>query len=117
MDLPHPSIDQISLPTVLGALGDTTRLAIVGELARHEGRVLPCSHFLHLGSKSNLSYHLAKMREAGVVRVECCGTRRLISLRRADLDTRFPGLLDSIIATAATRGAIPGSQTPTSQPA
>ena len=28
------------------------------------------------------------------------GTNRLISLRRADLNARFPGLLDSIIASA-----------------
>ncbi|TIP32581.1 MAG: transcriptional regulator, partial [Mesorhizobium sp.] len=28
------------------------------------------------------------------------GTSRLITLRRADLDKRFPGLLDSVIAAA-----------------
>ena len=61
---------------------------------------------LALGSKTNLSYHLAKLREAGITRTEVVGTSRLITLRRADLDSRFPGLLDSIIAGAGLE-AIP----------
>jgi DNA-binding transcriptional ArsR family regulator len=43
---------------------------------------------------------MAKLREAGVVTVRLEGTRRFISLRRGDLDTRFPGLLDSIAASS-----------------
>ena len=100
MSLPHPTTDQIELAAVLGVLGDATRLAIVGYLARNEGMPLSCNQFLTLGSKTNLSYHLAKLREAGVTRTEAVGTSRLISLRRADLDARFPGLLDSIVSAA-----------------
>jgi DNA-binding transcriptional ArsR family regulator len=102
MSLPHPTIDQITLPNVLSALGDDTRLAIVGMLTRNEGTSMTCGQFYDLGSKTSLSYHLAKLREAGVVNVEPCGTSRFISLRRADLDQRFPGFLDSVIATAVT---------------
>lgn len=100
MSLLHPATDQIELATVLAVLGDRTRLAIVGYLARNQGVEINCSRFLDLGSKTNVSYHLAKLREAGVTRTESRGTNRLISLRRADLDARFPGLLDSIIASA-----------------
>ena len=100
MHLPHPATDQIDLATVLSVLGDTTRLSIVGYLARNENIEVNCSKFLDLGSKTNLSYHLAKLREAGVTRTEVRGTNRFISLRRADLDERFPGLLDSVIASA-----------------
>ena len=100
MALPHPSVDQLDLATILGVLGDQTRLGIVAYLARNEGTPLSCGQFLDLGSKTNLSYHLAKLREAGVTRTEVRGTSRLISLRRDDLDSRFPGLLDSIIASA-----------------
>jgi DNA-binding transcriptional ArsR family regulator len=106
MTLPHPTTDQISLPLVLSVLGDPTRLAIVAHLARREGVPMNCSRFLALGSKTNLSYHLAKLREAGITRTEVVGTSRLITLRRADLDSRFPGLLDSIIAGAGLE-AIP----------
>ncbi len=35
-----------------------------------------------------------------MTRTEAVGTSRLITLRRDDLDRRFPGLLDSIIASA-----------------
>ncbi len=100
MILPHPSVDQIDLANVLAVLGDQTRLAIVGYLARNEGVPMNCSRFLDFGSRTNLSYHLAKLREAGITRTEISGTSRLISLRRADLDQRFPGLLDSIVAAA-----------------
>lgn len=97
MSLPHPTAEQISLPTVLAVLGDATRLAIVRYLATHQHMRTNCSQFLELGSKTNLSYHLGKLREAGVTRTEVAGTNRLISLRRADLDRRFPGLLDTVL--------------------
>jgi DNA-binding transcriptional ArsR family regulator len=100
MFLPHPAADQINLATVLAVLGDPTRLCIVAYLARREGVPTNCSQFLDLGSKTNLSYHLAKLREAGVTHAEVLGTSRLITLRRDDLDARFPGLLDSVIAGA-----------------
>jgi DNA-binding transcriptional ArsR family regulator len=99
-NLPHPDIDQITLPAVLTALGDETRLAIVGYLARNDEQAMNCSRFSDLGSKTGLSYHLAKLREAGVISVRPEGTRRFVTLRRADLDQRFPGFLDIIIANA-----------------
>jgi DNA-binding transcriptional ArsR family regulator len=107
MTLAHPTADQISLPNVLAVLGDPTRLTIVRYLASKEGVPLNCSQFLDLGSKTNLSYHLAKLREAGVTRAEVVGTSRLITLRRDDLDRRFPGLLDSVIAAAGDDTALP----------
>ena len=100
MALPHPSLEQLDLATILGVLGDPTRLGIVAYLARDEARPLNCGQFLDLGSKTNISYHLARLREAGVTRTEAVGTSRLITLRRDDLDRRFPGLLDSIVAAA-----------------
>lgn len=100
MTPPHPSPDRIDLATVLSALGDQTRLSIVGYLARNEHIDVNCSHFLDFASKTNISYHLAKLREAGVIRMEVRGTNRIITLRRADLDQRFPGLLDSVISSS-----------------
>jgi len=107
MNLPHPAADQISLPIVLAVLGDPTRLAIVRYLASKEGVPLNCSKFLDLTSKTNLSYHLGKLREAGVTRAEVVGTSRLITLRREDLEKRFPGLLDSVIVAAGEDKALP----------
>ena len=102
LSLPHPTLEQLDLAAILGVLGDPTRLGIVAYLARNEGRPLACGQFLDLGSKTNLSYHLAKLREAGVTRTRVEGTARYITLRRDDLDARFPGLLDSVVKAAAT---------------
>lgn len=98
--LPHPDPDQIELPLVLTALGDPTRLAIINHLAANEDCGLTCGQFTNLASKTAITYHVGKLREAGVVNVRPEGTRRIVTLRRADLDARFPGFLDSIIAGA-----------------
>ena len=98
--LPQPDVDQINLANVLAALGDQTRLAIIGHLARCETGGMTCGQFTDLASKTGITYHVAKLREAGVVRVQPEGTRRRVILRRADLDSRFPGFLDSVIASA-----------------
>jgi DNA-binding transcriptional ArsR family regulator len=53
-------------------------------------------------AKSTMTHHFRVLREAGVVWQERQGTTKLTSLRREDLDARFPGLLDSVLASAAT---------------
>ena len=104
--LPHPTREQIELPAVLEALSDPTRLGIVIDLATRKApeAEAPCAAFLHLGSKTNLTYHFAKLRAAGLTHARVAGTSRFISLRRDDLEARFPGLLDTIIGAAS--GAI-----------
>lgn len=101
MQLPHPDSEQISLANVLAALGDETRLAIIGYLALNDGDMgLICREFHCITSKTNLTYHVGKLRDAGIVHVTPEGTRRRITLRRKDLDRRFPGFLDTVIASA-----------------
>jgi hypothetical protein len=36
------------------------------------------------------------LREAGLTLTEPSGTQRVVSLRRADVDARFPGLLEAV---------------------
>jgi DNA-binding transcriptional ArsR family regulator len=96
MRLPyHPETDQIRLTEVFDALSDETRLGIVRRLA--ECGEAPCGDFGAFGTKSNLTYHLARLREAGVTQVRQEGTARIVSLRAEDLDCRFPGLLTAIL--------------------
>jgi DNA-binding transcriptional ArsR family regulator len=99
----HPTREQIELPMVLDCLSDPTRLAIVYVLARRDKAAaeLRCGDFNALSGKSNLAYHFAKLRESGLMQTRLVGTARLMKLRRDDLDARFPGLLDAIIAAAA----------------
>jgi DNA-binding transcriptional ArsR family regulator len=99
---PHPTREQIELPMVLDCLSDPTRLAIVYILARRDRAAeLRCGDFNALSGKSNLAYHFAKLRESGLMQTRLVGTARLMRLRRDDLDARFPGLLDAVIAAAA----------------
>ena len=102
----HPNREQIELPMVLDCLSDPTRLAIVYNLAKHDQSAteLRCGDFNAFSGKSNLAYHFAKLREAGLIQTRIVGTARYMKLRRKDLDARFPGLIDAII-TSAVRDA------------
>ena len=98
MDLHQPSPDELDLTTILQALGDPVRLTIVRELAATGEQVCGA---MDLGvSKSTRSHHFKTLREAGITDTRIEGTHRHISLRRADLDARFPGLLDAVLQTA-----------------
>lgn len=92
----HPNRQDITLPQVLYALSDPIRLGIVRGLAttKEEGN---CGAFCKDMPKSTLSHHFKVLREAGVTRTRTEGTYNFMSLRREDLDARFPGLLDAII--------------------
>ena len=95
------------LTAVLQALGDPVRLEIVSSLAgASEPRT--CGSFALGVTKSTLSHHFRVLREAGLITTRCEGTRKLISLRHADVDGAYPGLIDSILH-AAQRELVAGS--------
>lgn len=97
--LAHPSRADLALDGVFHALGDPVRLQIVRTLAAQtDGRA--CGTFDLPVTKSTASYHFRVLREAGVIRQEDQGRQRMTTLRRADLEARFPGLIDSILADA-----------------
>ena len=99
-EIHHPSAGEIDLATVLRATGDPVRLAVVRVLA--DGREHTCTALreeLEMPA-STLSYHLRLLREAGVTRSRPEGTERHISLRSDDLQERFPGLVDVLVANA-----------------
>jgi DNA-binding transcriptional ArsR family regulator len=95
----HPSADSLDLVAILAALSDPTRLTILIRLAEADAAIR-CGDFTDLATKSNLSYHFAKMREAGLVSLRNEGTSRFLTLRRDDIERQFPGLLDQLIASA-----------------
>ncbi len=95
---PHPARHEIELAAVLHALSDPIRLRIVAGLADQDART--CKSFELPVTKSTCTHHFRVLREAGVIRQRLEGTTKLNSLRREDLDARFPGLLDSVLRGA-----------------
>ncbi|MQA72932.1 MAG: metalloregulator ArsR/SmtB family transcription factor [Solirubrobacterales bacterium] len=96
----HPPVEELELVSVLHALSDPTRLFIVRTLAAEGERT--CGSFEAPGgvSAATLSHHFRVLREAGVTRTRIDGKCRHTSLRREELEARFPGLLESVVAAA-----------------
>lgn len=98
-DVTEPSTADFELPRVLAALSDPHRLATVRFVARNGDSW--CSQVMQGAglemSKSTFSHHLRILREAGIVSKRNEGTKAYMGLRKDDLDTRFPGLMDSIL--------------------
>ena len=116
-ELFHPAREELSLPAVLYALSDPIRLRIVRELAANGERA--CGTFGLPLAKATVSHHFKVLRETGVIRMRREGTQTLNTLRRADLDARFPGLLDAILQAAATDAPAAGAASrtaPTREP-
>ena len=86
------------LASVLFALSDPTRLHIVKALA-DQGEIICAAVDLPL-SKSSCSRHWKVLREAGLIRMRAQGTAYLNSLRREELEARFPGLLAAVLQSA-----------------
>jgi len=96
--LTHPATGELKLATVMDALSDPIRVTIVRALAA-EGET-QCG-ILDLGvSPATRSHHFRVLREAGITLTRPEGTHRYVSLRRHDLDERFPGLLDAVLVAA-----------------
>ncbi|WP_229882045.1 ArsR/SmtB family transcription factor [Streptomyces alanosinicus] len=102
IEMAHPEPADLRLDKVLAALADPARLLAVRAPA--EQGESPCTGLQQAAgldiSRSTFSHHQRVLREAGVIRVRVDGSRRMFSLRRAELDSCFPGLLDSVLNTA-----------------
>jgi DNA-binding transcriptional ArsR family regulator len=99
--LTHPERGEIELAAVLHALSDPVRLRIVAALAAGEERT--CKSIDLPVVKSTCTHHFRVLREAGVIRQRQEGTARLNSLRRDDLEFRFPGLLDAVLVADSSQ--------------
>lgn len=95
MGLFHPERDQLRLEDVLAALGNPLRLQIVCQLAQAEERV--CGSFETGVTKATATHHWRVLRESGIVHQWQAGRCHYVALRRADLESRFPGLLDVVL--------------------
>ena len=101
----EPTAEAMTLAAVMAALSDPVRVEIVRVLAAEAERT--CGTF-DLGiSKATRSHHFKVLREAGLTHTRSEGTHRHLSLRRDDVDARFPGLLAAVLAAAEREAAVP----------
>ncbi len=84
---------------VLQALADPVRLDLVRQL-RETDTAIACGRFDTRVAKSTLSHHFKTLREAGVIATHREGGQALNTLRSAELEASFPGLLDAIFRRA-----------------
>ncbi len=96
----EPTRRELALDKVLAALSDATRLGIVQYLADAGDEVNCQACSCPDRAKSTMAHHFKVLREAGVLGSRESGTQLFNRLRRADLDARFPGLLDAILKAA-----------------
>ena len=101
----HPNLNDVPLASVLHALSDPTRLAIVCRLdadlkGAGEGLACNCAAPEEL-PRATLSNHFNVLRGAGLIESRKHGTMVINCLRRGDVDARFPGLLDAILQAEA----------------
>jgi DNA-binding transcriptional ArsR family regulator len=100
----HPNLNDVPLASVLHALSDPTRLAIVrrldDDLGVGDGLACNCAAPYVL-PRATASSHFAILRSAGLIEGRKEGTKVVHCLRRAELDARFPGLLDAVLRADA----------------
>jgi DNA-binding transcriptional ArsR family regulator len=97
----HPSLKDVPLASVLHALSDPTRLAIVRRLdddlgGTAEGLACKCAAPEDL-PRATMSNHFTILRSAGLIESRKQGAMVINCLRRAEVDERFPGLLDAVL--------------------
>lgn len=94
-----PAEEDFNLFAVMFALTDPTRRAIVEFIAAEPGT--GCSGSDFGVSKSALTRHWRVLRESGIIKQEAQGNRHRNWIRREELDRRFPGLMELVLAANA----------------
>ena len=101
----HPNLNDVPLASVLHALSDPTRLAIVRRLnddRQRKGGGLACGCAVPEElPRATMSNHFNVLRSSGLIESRKEGTKVVNCLRRADVDARFPGLLDAVLRVDA----------------
>ncbi len=98
-----PPAADLVLTDVLYALSDPTRLGIValldsgGDQCCSQGSLASVPKSTLAVAPGTTAEAITVLRDTGVITTRIEGTYSINSLRRADLDARFPGLLDAVL--------------------
>ncbi|MGN4782577.1 ArsR/SmtB family transcription factor [Bacillus cereus group sp. MYBK217-2] len=87
----HPNVNEIRLSSILYALSDKIVMELTGRGEQS------CSALDIPIANSTLFHHFKVLRESGGINTKIDGTQRFISIRKDDIENRFPGLLQAIL--------------------
>jgi len=96
-EYPAPDMTDVELVDLLRALADPTRLEIVQRLADGEPHPKGEPGWDFDCTKATMAHHWKTLRESGLTRTIVHGRTHDIQLRRSELETKFPGLLKSVV--------------------
>jgi len=97
--------EALELEEVLAALANPWRRRVIAALAADEhDEEHACGSFELPISKASRSHHFRVLREAGLVRQRDHGNGSALTLRRAEIQGQFPGLLDLVLEEPRTAG-------------
>lgn len=99
-ELPAPALDAVDFGAVLAALADPLRRGVVLTLLERGAGEHACSSFGLPVAKSTRTHHWRVLREGGLIRQRDLGNGSSVRLRRDEIDERFPGLLDAVLAAS-----------------
>ncbi len=98
--LVHPRIEDVPVEAILHALADPVRVALYAEIAA-QTCAQNCKTVVSVLQKpipkSTLSQHMRMLREAGLIRGERHGVEMRNTSRCGEVETRYPGLIQSIV--------------------
>lgn len=96
----HPSIEEMEIGAIFAALADPLRRQVVLALAVDPAGIRHCSSFALPVTKATRTHHFRVLREAGLIRQVDHGNSRTNQLRLSELEQRFPGLAELLLAEA-----------------
>ncbi|WP_053143180.1 ArsR/SmtB family transcription factor [Streptomyces ambofaciens] len=99
-ELTHPRAEELEVGPILLALADANRRRVVAQLAEQPNEERLCASFDLPVGKSSRTRHWRVLREAGLVYQRDAGNGLYLRLRKEDLDRRFPGLIQAVIAAS-----------------
>ncbi len=105
----HPALGDVTLESVLYALADPVRLSIVCKLTLGNCPMNCSSAAPDKLPKSTQSHHYQVLREAGLIRSERRGTEVVNTLRCAEINAKFPGVIPAILTAAVAAHAFTAS--------
>ena len=95
-------MEEVQLTDIMYALSDPARVEIVRMIAS-KGKPMTCGELDGDRPKSSMSHHFKILRDSGIVETLIDGKEHWNSLRTAEIEKKFPGILKSVLKHIAKK--------------